>query len=180
MGRSKGCGVGLPWGKPFPLEERRDTFWSTVDKRPDGCWIWTGQQNVQRRKDGSVKMIYGLFCFNTKLIQAHRFSWFLAHGKMPDKPYVCHKCDVPLCVNPDHLFEGTALDNNRDAIDKGRVRHYGRPKITPDEVVEIRRLYGTGEFTYASLGVHLNLPTTQIFSALNKWKTLPLYVETQG
>jgi hypothetical protein len=62
---------------------------------------------------------------------------------------------------------------------KGRARHWGRPHILPEQVKNIRALYATGEYTYTSLAAKLSLPRTQIFSALRKWKTLELYVETE-
>lgn len=124
------------------------------------------------------KPIYGLFSFNGGKILAHRFAWLATRGRLPEKPYLCHQCDNGLCVNPTHLFEGTALENNRDAIAKNRVRHYGRPVSTPEQVVEIRRLYATKKFTYQSLADSLGLPLTRVYSALRKWKTLPLYAAT--
>lgn len=150
----------------MPFEKKEMIFWSKVKKLSSGCWEWIGTLTPQG---------YGHFSYNRGGVLAHRFSWFLHRGSWPTKPYVCHKCDNRKCVRPGHLFEGTAYDNNHDAIDKGRMRHWGRPKISPKEVIGIRKLYGSGKFTYISLGEHLGLPTTQIFSALNKWKTLPLY-----
>lgn len=170
-GRPKGSGAGLPARIAYPLSERFEKFWSLVDKRgPDECWNWKGA--IGSGKNGQR---YGCFSCRSTVVLAHRFSWVIRYGKLPDKPYVCHRCDNPICVNPNHLFEGTATDNNHDCASKGRVRHYGRPKIAPEKVVEIRKLYAGGGFTYKSLGNHLGLPRTQIFSALNKWKTLSLY-----
>lgn len=86
-------------------------FWSKVEKT-DTCWIWGGNKN----QDG-----YGLFYpLSKKTAQAHRFSWSLINGPVPDGLYVCHKCDNPSCVNPDHLFVGTQTDNMRDCKNKGR------------------------------------------------------------
>lgn len=167
--KSCGCWAADPASHQRPFNNNKETFWLNVIKQPNGCWEWTGRLS----DDG-----YGMFNYNRKRFLAHRFSWFLHRGAWPTKPYVCHHCDNPKCVNPDHLFEGTAYDNNHDAISKGRIRHWGRPKITPEQVVEIRNLYASGKFSYTSLAGRLNLPRTQIFSALNKWKTLPLYATT--
>ena len=91
-------------------------FWSKVIKKgSSGCWLW---QASQRNKG------YGAFAYtwDGKSIhdRAHRFSWRLHCGEIPTGLYVLHKCDVPQCVNPDHLFLGTIADNNRDMILKGR------------------------------------------------------------
>lgn len=80
-----------------------------------GCWLWTGCCD----RDG-----YGTLSHYSdgkrKRYRAHRASYFAFKGHVPDDLFVCHKCDVPGCVNPDHLFLGTALDNTRDMIEKGR------------------------------------------------------------
>jgi hypothetical protein len=167
VGRRKGAGAGLPKGESFPLEERVVTFWSRVAKgEEDDCWNWLGPKD----KDG-----YGRFAFRGKVVLCHRFAWFATLGSWPKAPYLCHRCDNPSCVNPKHLFEGDAYTNNHDAIKKGRVRHWGRPRLKPEQVLKIRSLYGTGEFSYTTLAATLNLPRTTIFSALHKWKTLSLY-----
>lgn len=85
------------------------SFWEKVDKSGD-CWLWTAARN---------KKGYGVAWDGDRTQKAHRVSFFLAHGYMPTL-CVLHKCDVPHCVNPDHLFLGTRADNNRDMTRKGR------------------------------------------------------------
>ena len=84
-----------------------------------GCWVWTG--NV--RNDG-----YGRTKFRGKDWGAHRLSFTVFRYPVPDGLFVCHTCDRPLCVNPDHLFLGTALDNNGDAKRKGRSNNARPPE----------------------------------------------------
>jgi hypothetical protein len=84
--------------------------------KTDSCWIWTGGT----RPNGK-NVLYGRHHLSVgKSIGAHRFSYELFVGKIPDGQYICHACDVPLCVNPEHLFTGTHLDNMRDMKRKNR------------------------------------------------------------
>ena len=104
-----------------------------------GCWIWGGQLGQKHKNSGP----YGMFQISQRDYAAHRVSWELYRGEIPDGMYVCHKCDVPYCVNPEHLFLGTALDNTRDMIQKGRnacVVGVMNPvsKLTEAQVLEIR------------------------------------------
>lgn len=93
-------------------------FWALVEKT-DSCWLWTGS---------TWDHGYGEFKVLGERVLAHRYSYELANGPIPDARLVCHKCDVPLCVRPDHLFLGTAGDNNRDAAAKGRARNQNKGK----------------------------------------------------
>lgn len=169
-----GCGCGLP----LTLRDRRPRrfrkghyvrwlipapevrFWSHVKK--DGpipshcpelgpCWIWTGGTNA----DG-----YGRIGRAGTKILAHRFSWELHNGPVPDGFHVLHHCDNPPCPNPAHLFLGTDADNVHDMLSKGRgptgdrsgVRLHPElycgerssfAKLTEEQVREIRTLPGT-------------------------------------
>lgn len=79
-----------------------------------GCWEWTAQR-------AKGKWPYGHFRIGKKTWLAHRASWFLHRGVIPDGMDVCHRCDNPSCVNAEHLFLGTQLDNTVDAARKGRL-----------------------------------------------------------
>jgi HNH endonuclease len=93
------------------VESEIERFWSKVHKA-DGCWLWTAARN---------KFGYGVFTGKGRVqLYSHRFSWKLHRGDIPEGSMVLHHCDNPPCVNPDHLFIGTAMDNMRDRHDKGR------------------------------------------------------------
>lgn len=79
------------------------------------CIIWTGRKWAQGR--------YGMDSYDGKAMGAHRVAWTKANGKISKGLLVCHKCDNGLCVNVDHLFLGTAKENMRDCIQKGRFKY---------------------------------------------------------
>lgn len=87
-----------------------ERFWIKVNKASD-CWEWTGAR---------LPAGYGVFWVNGKNEGAHRVSWQLHKGPIPDGLWVLHKCDNPRCVRPDHLFLGTPKDNTQDCQRKGR------------------------------------------------------------
>jgi len=98
-----------------------------------GCWMWTASCD----RDG-----YGHLMVAGRLRVAHRLSWELHRGPIPDGRQVCHTCDTPACVNPDHLFLGTQRDNMRDCVAKGRMPRKGEDnnasKLTEVDVSAIR------------------------------------------
>lgn len=104
-----------------------------------GCWLWTRYKD----KDG-----YGTTSMyiegRLRPVRAHRASYTVYVGPIPEGMLVCHRCDTPACINPAHLFLGTATDNNRDKYPKGRAVHYrgiAHPgcKISDIDVRKIRK-----------------------------------------
>jgi lambda repressor-like predicted transcriptional regulator len=88
-----------------------DDFWKRIDKSPTGCWLWTGTRDSQG---------YGRFKIDGKYWGAHRLAFTELKGPIPDGLFVCHHCDVPACINPEHLYAGTHDDNMRDVSRRER------------------------------------------------------------
>ena len=146
-------------------------FWAKVDKRgPDDCWEW--KESVRRGG-------YGAFGVNKKVVSAHRFSWEMHNGPIPEGMFVCHTCDNPLCVNPNHLFLGTHSDNMADAANKDRMRRWerargeshGNAKLTEDQVYEIRDDTRMPKEIAKEYGV--NGPAVSKIQLRRSWKHLP-------
>lgn len=93
--------------------DEKERFFINVNKT-DTCWIWMGAKNPQG---------YGSFYTGSRSVGAHRFSWELEKGEIPDGMFVCHMCDNPACVNPAHLWLGTHQQNMEDMKNKDRRPH---------------------------------------------------------
>lgn len=108
-------------------------FMQKVMPEPNsGCWLWVGSTNE--------KPPYGRLLFRGTVMVAHRVSWLLYRGEIPDGLRVLHRCDVPQCVNPEHLFLGSQSDNMLDMYGKnrGRLPSQTASKLTEDDVRLIR------------------------------------------
>jgi hypothetical protein len=105
--------------KPF------DRLIEKVEKSPDGCWNWTAAKS---------NVGYGLFWMCGRYVSAHRASWEIANGKIPDGACVLHRCDNRLCVNPEHMYVGTLKQNMRDR----QIRDRCNKKLSISDVKKIR------------------------------------------
>jgi HNH endonuclease len=131
--------------------------------KTDGCWLWQG---------ASTGNGYGVIWDSTRYEGAHRVSYKLNVGPIPNGLEVCHTCDTPLCVRPNHLFLGTCADNVADCFDKGRrVIHRGsahpNTTLTEADVIAIRHAYAQGNTTHKQLAVEYEtsqIAITQIVS----------------
>lgn len=148
------------WAKyQVPMETR---FWSFVDKKaPDECWNWKGSGTR-----------YGVFSVKSRGRFAHRVSYEINKGPIPDGKCVCHKCDNPKCVNPNHLWLGSHSENIKDAVTKGRLAipnnkgiirpfkpRFRRGSKYPDELVEkIRADYEPYVFTAKDISEKYGIP----------------------
>lgn len=156
-------------------------FWKYVEKKA-GCWLWTGQK---------LPRGYGMLRVSgagNGAVYAHRASYALHKGE-PGNMLVCHTCDNPACVNPDHLFLGTYLDNARDKCAKGRqckgANHYARAnpelirrgerrwwntRLTFAQVQEIRRLAASTTLLQREIGAMFGVNNRTVSSIVRLQK----------
>ena len=158
------------------MDKNIDRFNSRVAKG-NGCHLWLGSLDPCG---------YGTFSFNGKNTKAHRFAWSVKNGEIPKGMMICHHCDNPSCVNPDHLFIGTQFDNMRDMHDKNRHTMRDKSwvekraaydgannpnaKLTADIVRTIRSSTEKATVLAAQYGVHRNI----IYGILKRtsWKNI--------
>lgn len=134
---------------------------------PTGCVLWTGRRNT----DG-----YGQLTVKGNTQAVHRFAWEAVNGPVPSGMCVCHRCDTPACVNPDHLFLGTHAENMADRNAKGRqVAHKGishpQAKLTVADVIAIRAAAGR----YRDIGIRYGITATSVMRIKKRenWAHIP-------
>lgn len=149
------------------LPEYAERFFAKVRKTP-GCWEW---------KAGYFDKGYGAFRLGGKLRKAHRVSWEMHNGEIPEGLKVLHECDNPKCVRPEHLFLGTDQDNADDRAAKGRTAIGAachKTKLTPENVREMRRLRVREGVPFYKLGERFGVsaPTAQRAISGLSWRHL--------
>lgn len=113
------------------MSTTEDRLYSRLYHSDNGCWEYHGARDSAG---------YGRIWHINNTIMAHRASWIVHNGSIPAGLFVLHKCDNPPCCNPDHLFLGTAEDNTKDMMNKGRRPIIRVCKLTEDQVREIKNL----------------------------------------
>ena len=145
----------------------KERFWSRVNKT-DTCWMWFADAD----RDG-----YGRFWYQERNHLAHRLSYLWLKG--PINEYVLHTCDNPRCVNPEHLYDGTAQNNIDDAYIRGRKNDRGSnngwSKLTEADVIQIRSLYERrkrGGMSQAKLAKTFGVNQAHVSDIVNRvvWK----------
>lgn len=172
-------------GKPIILSEANlARFKRLVDQvtiSPTGCWLWPGKPHYG----------YGVFGTREGQYRAHRVSYTVHVGPVPPNLMVCHKCDIRLCINPDHMFLGTGLDNIRDCLSKGRgpERRYNPPisghraprgeaspkaKMTEADVVAIRMSCGSKSDDELAVTYGVSSSSVRHARTGRSWKHIPI------
>ena len=162
--------------------EVAERFWSKVNKETtSGCWEWQAAKS---------RYGYGVFRVTTRTgMLAHRYSFWLATGTSPKGLFVCHHCDNPPCVRPDHLFLGTQADNMKDMKEKGRQNRptsfqqqsgerrargsrTGGAILTEEDVRNIKRAWSFRKYTYQMLANDYGVAKGTIKQIMNgrTWK----------
>lgn len=143
-------------------------FWKYV-KKTKSCWLWTACKDATG---------YGRFRAGIT-DRAHRFSYKLHKGKIPNGLIVCHSCDNPPCVNPSHLWLGTNKDNYDDMTKKGRRASFlgennPKAKLTNRQVEQIRKLRKTGKYTLMKLAemFDISFSTIGYITTYKSWSNL--------
>lgn len=159
--------------RPNTLATAEEWLWSRVNL-VNACYLWTGATD----SDG-----YGQVKFAGRTEKAHRVAYYLYYGVDPGILEVCHTCDHPICLNPEHLFLGTHADNMQDMERKGRSNHPGsfksgvthpNLKLTDEQVAEVRRLHATRSMSDAAIARQFNVSKTLVYLLVhNKQRSLP-------
>lgn len=163
--------------RPRTPDEIKQAFWAHVEKAagPDGCWLWIGRKDTYG---------YGVFRALGER-SAHRVSFVLNKGPIPKGMCVCHECDNPPCIRPDHLFAGTRKQNQEDMKQKLRGTHGPKNrhvKLDASDVMRIRLLYSAGNVGMTALAQEFLVSVEQVRRIVDgeRWAHLPVLSSPQG
>lgn len=156
-------------------------FWEKVHKgdAADACWVWVA--STTRRGYGTIRI-------GGRQLAAHRLSWELHNGPISDGLFVCHRCDNPMCVRPDHLWLGSHTENMQDMVAKGRRvdgpslnpeqrargASHGCARLSNEDVVAMRALYDAGDASAKELAERFGLSLRHTFKIVRRqsWRHL--------
>lgn len=142
-----------------------ERFWSKVDRGDaDSCWLWTAAAH---------EFGYGKFSLVGSEIGAHRFAWTITNGRIPEGQQVCHSCDTPACVRPEHLFLGTAADNVADMVQKGRNalgENNGNSRLSDEQADEVFERYMAGGISQPELAKQYGVSQAAIWYTIHRRK----------
>jgi hypothetical protein len=148
----------MPARRTVPINEH---FWTKVDRSGD-CWLWM----AARRPSG-----YGTYYIDRVPMLAHRVAWELTYGPIPKGLWICHSCDTPPCVRPEHLFLGSGRANAMDARRKGRLQMRERQyaaKLDAATVRNIRERYATGRVSQSSLAAEYGVTQSIVWRVIRR------------
>lgn len=148
----------------FPLIER---FWHYLKIGSEAeCWEWQGPLISQKCPYGALAVR------GHRRVLAHRLSWEIHNGPIPEGLFICHTCDNPRCCNPKHLYAGTSQDNMRDKAQRGKGYNQGeaqwRAKLTNEQVLTIRKRRAAGGCTLQSLADEYGVNKGAIWSVVHR------------
>lgn len=153
-----------PRTKTYTAGEIAERIWRQVEKT-DTCWLWRGYT-----RNG-----YGVLSINDGPRYLHRLVYLMYVGPLLSESTVCHQCDTPRCLRPDHLFAGTQADNVADMRAKGRARYvavrgaqHGRYRISDDIVIAVRRSYETDRPKQRDLASRFGLTQGTVWAIVNR------------
>lgn len=148
----------IPASTPVALTTEQRFLLKAAVNKATGCWEWTARLS----RDGYGKFQVPRDGGGQRTTRAHRYAYEQWVGPIPTGLLVCHRCDNPICVNPEHLFIGTGSDNKQDEISKGRnnpPRGTRNPRAVLDEatVRRIRQMYVPRRMSYRKIGKLLSV-----------------------
>lgn len=156
-------------------EKLYERILSKVAKDPFlGCWNWTGPYHKNRpypgNRYGYISIRRGTGKWNC--IGTHRAMWIALHGEIPKTTYICHRCDNPLCVNPEHLFSGAAKDNTHDMLAKNRHNNGKKTHCKRGHPL-------SGDNVYVAKGGVRHCKTCSRMRSLRRWHNNPEFRRKQ-
>jgi hypothetical protein len=156
----------------FNLTDQFKRWVAVSPLEPEECWVWMGAKTPFGY--GRISYSRGAKHFT---IYAHRISYILHNGPIPENHLVCHHCDNPWCVNPKHLYVGTHQDNANDRERRQRSNRQPRKnipianhkirKLTPEQAAEIRRLRHQEKKSYTTIGRLFGITRTAVWQIAN-------------